>query len=219
MYSRAEDNACLPCHVECMNGCTAENDPTACFACRTFNDSGTCVRACPDAKYTDDDKQCMDCAAECSPQTCGGEADACTCTGPTNYDCVECMFLEVRTETSNRSTRQCLDEGERCPAGYYTMPTLAQCLQCHPQCDTSTTCIGPHPSQCAQCATHDNNGGCTLGVTSSFTRPVVVQNQPELLIPCRTYSRSEIAMCMAVIFCLERFDCDGLKSPCEYNMM
>ncbi|KAG7471886.1 hypothetical protein MATL_G00102810 [Megalops atlanticus] len=34
------------CHVECAGGCTGPQD-TDCFACSHFNDSGACVRQCP----------------------------------------------------------------------------------------------------------------------------------------------------------------------------
>uniref|UniRef100_A0A3P9BR59 receptor protein-tyrosine kinase n=1 Tax=Maylandia zebra TaxID=106582 RepID=A0A3P9BR59_9CICH len=34
------------CHVECAGGCTGPKD-TDCFACRNFNNSGSCVPQCP----------------------------------------------------------------------------------------------------------------------------------------------------------------------------
>uniref|UniRef100_A0A8C8IV18 receptor protein-tyrosine kinase n=1 Tax=Oncorhynchus tshawytscha TaxID=74940 RepID=A0A8C8IV18_ONCTS len=34
------------CHIECAGGCTASQDMD-CFACRHFNDSGSCVPQCP----------------------------------------------------------------------------------------------------------------------------------------------------------------------------
>ncbi|KAF7711579.1 receptor tyrosine-protein kinase erbB-3a [Silurus meridionalis] len=34
------------CHMECAGGCTGSQD-TDCFACRSFNDSGSCVPLCP----------------------------------------------------------------------------------------------------------------------------------------------------------------------------
>ncbi|KAI5628469.1 receptor tyrosine-protein kinase erbB-3 precursor [Silurus asotus] len=34
------------CHIECAGGCTGSQD-TDCFACRSFNDSGSCVPLCP----------------------------------------------------------------------------------------------------------------------------------------------------------------------------
>lgn len=36
------------CHIECAGGCTGPPD-TDCFACRNFNNSGSCVRQCPQA--------------------------------------------------------------------------------------------------------------------------------------------------------------------------
>ncbi|TVK90492.1 Receptor tyrosine-protein kinase erbB-3 [Bagarius yarrelli] len=34
------------CHIECAGGCTGSQD-TDCFACRNFNDTGSCVPQCP----------------------------------------------------------------------------------------------------------------------------------------------------------------------------
>ncbi|XP_052340907.1 LOW QUALITY PROTEIN: receptor tyrosine-protein kinase erbB-3-like [Oncorhynchus keta] len=38
------------CHIECAGGCTASQDMD-CFACRHFNDSGSCVPQCPQTLF------------------------------------------------------------------------------------------------------------------------------------------------------------------------
>lgn len=189
MMTRASDNACLSCDFECLDGCTEENNPEACLACRNFNNSGVCVPFCPDSTYHDNNQNCISCNAACQTSFCNG-GDSCSCAGPTADDCDECLHFELETLVNGIYRSTCLVENETCPNGYYTTVSEQLCRQCSTQCDTGATCSGPLPSQCVLCA------GVSTGTSCESTCPVgtwadpsdrilgVLGAQPALCTPC-----------------------------------
>lgn len=69
-----DDDQC--CHPECLGGCSAPDNDTACVACRHYYFLGTCVTQCPHNTYRFEGWRCVDrdfCAS--IPNADGGETE------------------------------------------------------------------------------------------------------------------------------------------------
>uniref|UniRef100_A0A3B4BWY3 Receptor protein-tyrosine kinase n=1 Tax=Pygocentrus nattereri TaxID=42514 RepID=A0A3B4BWY3_PYGNA len=102
------------CHIECAGGCTGPLD-TNCFACRNFNDSGSCVPQCPqgliynkvtfklepnpNAKY----QYGSVCVAQCPPNFV---VDGSSCVSSCPSD---------KTEADKKGVKRCEPCGGLCP--------------------------------------------------------------------------------------------------------
>ncbi|KAL7891576.1 hypothetical protein AOLI_G00010520 [Acnodon oligacanthus] len=102
------------CHIECAGGCTGPLD-TNCFACRNFNDSGSCVPQCPqgliynkvtfklepnpNAKY----QYGSVCVAQCPPNFV---VDGSSCVSSCPSD---------KTEVDKKGVKRCEPCGGLCP--------------------------------------------------------------------------------------------------------
>lgn len=102
------------CHIECAGGCTGSQD-TDCFACRNFNDTGSCVPQCPQGviynkmtfKLEPNPNEKYQygsvCVAQCPPNFV---VDGCSCVSNCPSD---------KTEVDKKGVKRCEPCGGLCP--------------------------------------------------------------------------------------------------------
>uniref|UniRef100_A0A8B9LV62 Receptor protein-tyrosine kinase n=1 Tax=Astyanax mexicanus TaxID=7994 RepID=A0A8B9LV62_ASTMX len=102
------------CHMECSGGCTGTLD-TNCFACRNFNDSGSCVPQCPQGLIYNK----VTFRLEPNPNAKYQYGSVCVAQCPTNFvvdgsSCVSsCPF--GKTEVDKKGVKRCEPCGGVCP--------------------------------------------------------------------------------------------------------
>ncbi|CAB1353776.1 unnamed protein product [Coregonus sp. 'balchen'] len=104
------------CHMECAGGCTGPLD-TDCFACRNFNNSGSCVPQCPQTliynKHTF--------KLEPNPSAKYQYGSICVAQCPTNFvvDGSSCVSScpPYKTEGEKKGVKRCEPCGGLCPKG------------------------------------------------------------------------------------------------------
>ncbi|XP_020339071.1 receptor tyrosine-protein kinase erbB-3-like [Oncorhynchus kisutch] len=102
------------CHMECAGGCTGPLD-TDCFACRNFNNSGSCVPQCPQTliynKHTF--------KLEPNPSAKYQYSSICVAQCPTNFvvDGSSCVSScpSYKTEMEKKGVKRCEPCGGLCP--------------------------------------------------------------------------------------------------------
>uniref|UniRef100_A0A673Z812 Receptor protein-tyrosine kinase n=1 Tax=Salmo trutta TaxID=8032 RepID=A0A673Z812_SALTR len=102
------------CHMECAGGCTGPLD-TDCFACRNFNNSGSCVPQCPQTliynKHTF--------KLEPNPSAKYQYGSICVAQCPTNFvvDGSSCVSScpPYKTEVEKKGVKRCEPCGGLCP--------------------------------------------------------------------------------------------------------
>ncbi|XP_013988257.1 receptor tyrosine-protein kinase erbB-3 isoform X4 [Salmo salar] len=102
------------CHMECAGGCTGPLD-TDCFACRNFNNSGSCVPQCPQTliynKHTF--------KLEPNPSAKYQYGSICVAQCPTNFvvDGSSCVSScpSYKTEVEKKGVKRCEPCGGLCP--------------------------------------------------------------------------------------------------------
>ncbi|XP_041944084.1 receptor tyrosine-protein kinase erbB-3a isoform X2 [Alosa sapidissima] len=102
------------CHMECAGGCTGPLD-THCFACRNFNNSGSCVSQCPQAFIYNKEKYKM----EPNPNAKYQYGSICVSQCPTNFlvDGSSCVSRcpSDRTEVEREGMKRCEPCEGLCP--------------------------------------------------------------------------------------------------------
>ncbi|KAL4451032.1 hypothetical protein ABPG74_021354 [Tetrahymena malaccensis] len=168
-------NSCIPCDPSCL---TCGSSSTQCLSCFSgqFLDSTTnkCIQStqsCPSGFYKDIiSNSCKSCLTPCS-----------TCTGPSIFECTQCLNGYYYNQNSIIKCIQCSQSCsichsqqdqvtqllsqvcDTCSNGYYKSdPSQIQCLQCSQQqysknnqcsnCDSScSACIDGLPTSCTSC--------------------------------------------------------------------
>ncbi|XP_072540741.1 receptor tyrosine-protein kinase erbB-3a [Salminus brasiliensis] len=102
------------CHIECAGGCTGQLD-TNCFACRNFNDSGSCVPQCPQGLIYNK----VTFKLEPNPNAKYQYGSVCVAQCPTNFvvdgsSCVSSCPLD-KTEVDKKGVKRCEPCGGLCP--------------------------------------------------------------------------------------------------------
>ncbi|XP_029006519.1 receptor tyrosine-protein kinase erbB-3a isoform X2 [Betta splendens] len=102
------------CHIECAGGCTGPLD-TDCFACRNFNNSGSCVSVCPQALIYNKHKFKM----EPNPNTKYQYGSICVAQCPPNFvvDGSSCVSNcpSDKMEVEKNGVKRCESCGGLCP--------------------------------------------------------------------------------------------------------
>uniref|UniRef100_A0A8C5EMT5 Receptor protein-tyrosine kinase n=1 Tax=Gouania willdenowi TaxID=441366 RepID=A0A8C5EMT5_GOUWI len=102
------------CHNECAGGCTGPLD-TDCFACRNFNDSGSCMPQCPQALIYNKQAYKM----EPNPNTKYQYGTICVAQCPTNFvvDGSSCVSNcpSGKTDVEKNGVKRCESCGGLCP--------------------------------------------------------------------------------------------------------
>ncbi|XP_031423059.1 receptor tyrosine-protein kinase erbB-3 isoform X2 [Clupea harengus] len=102
------------CHMECAGGCSGPLD-TDCFACRNFNNSGSCVSQCPQAFIYNKEKYKM----EANPNAKYQYGSICVSQCPTNFlvDGSSCVSRcpPDKTEVEKEGMKRCEPCEGLCP--------------------------------------------------------------------------------------------------------
>uniref|UniRef100_A0A8C2IRM4 receptor protein-tyrosine kinase n=1 Tax=Cyprinus carpio TaxID=7962 RepID=A0A8C2IRM4_CYPCA len=104
------------CHMECAGGCTGPLD-TNCFACRNFNNSGSCVPQCPQALIYNK----VTFKLEPNPNAKYQYGTICVSYCPTNFvvdgsSCVSSCPAD-KMEVDKKGVKRCEPCGGLCPKG------------------------------------------------------------------------------------------------------
>uniref|UniRef100_A0A671PW99 receptor protein-tyrosine kinase n=1 Tax=Sinocyclocheilus anshuiensis TaxID=1608454 RepID=A0A671PW99_9TELE len=104
------------CHIECAGGCTGPLD-TNCFACRNFNNSGSCVPQCPQALIYNK----VTFKLEPNPNAKYQYGTICVSHCPTNFvvdgsSCVSSCPAD-KMEVDKKGVKRCEPCGGLCPKG------------------------------------------------------------------------------------------------------
>eukprot|EP00053_Salpingoeca_punica_P020081 m.207356 g.207356 ORF g.207356 m.207356 type:complete len:1535 (-) comp17787_c2_seq3:312-4916(-) len=137
-FKDATTGACIDCHAECSSkGCTGAGN-ASCVSCAHFADGHVCLANCSEIGKLADaaTMTCKDCDAECK----GG------CTGPTAFDCVDCMH-EKRVTNPTSGQFECIGN---CSRASEFMTINGTCEACHVECVDG--CAGPTENDCKSCA-------------------------------------------------------------------
>ncbi|KAI4902994.1 hypothetical protein NFI96_012020 [Prochilodus magdalenae] len=102
------------CHIECAGGCTGPLD-TNCFACRNFNDSGSCVPQCPQGLIYNK----VTFKLEPNPNAKYQYGSVCVAQCPTNFvvdgsSCVSSCPTD-KMEADKKGVKRCEPCGGLCP--------------------------------------------------------------------------------------------------------
>ena len=167
-----EDRDCLPCHRECLDGCTG---PTA-FDCRECASvsrlqagGSECVSTCnadrpSKTMYQSGNGSCMQCSSLCSVRD--------GCTGPTAADCIACAINDVSLPrfggvcvlSCPNTTSSATPRPDRY---YYHDLTTGNCELCDVSCEDG--CSGPTAGDCTMRQDTTSRpfsaGAGTIGVT------------------------------------------------------
>eukprot|EP00043_Microstomoeca_roanoka_P015853 m.159144 g.159144 ORF g.159144 m.159144 type:complete len:1451 (-) comp16346_c0_seq3:51-4403(-) len=130
-------NVCRSCHTLCSTsepGCSGP-DPDDCHVCGgvLLTANGSCQASCPFGTYVDGSHPniptpiCTACHAACNG-----------CVGPLATDCLTCKVA--------RQQGICV---EACPPATF-LSSSGVCLACHPECGSTSSCVGPSAFDCRQ---------------------------------------------------------------------
>uniref|UniRef100_A0A914GRG9 Tubulin-specific chaperone D n=1 Tax=Globodera rostochiensis TaxID=31243 RepID=A0A914GRG9_GLORO len=167
------------CHPECL-GCSEPRSQSACFSCHHFtltlrNRAGfKCVEHCEEGFYADGDK-CKRCATDCETcsqaELCDKCHDAKLLIDVKHYGhldhgrCVETCPSGLVADYSLTIQAKCVLKKNSCSAGYFES-AQSVCLECDHSC---STCHGPGPLQCDECA--QDFGNRTMGYCRKCCSP------------------------------------------------
>uniref|UniRef100_A0A673LN01 Receptor protein-tyrosine kinase n=1 Tax=Sinocyclocheilus rhinocerous TaxID=307959 RepID=A0A673LN01_9TELE len=113
------------CHIECAGGCTGPLD-TNCFACRNFNNSGSCVPQCPQALIYNK----VTFKLEPNPNAKYQYGTICVSHCPTNFvvdgsSCVSSCPAD-KMEVDKKGVKRCEPCGGLCPKACVGTGTLSR---------------------------------------------------------------------------------------------
>ncbi|KAL4490865.1 hypothetical protein ABPG72_008601 [Tetrahymena utriculariae] len=170
-----QNNSCVPCDPSCLTCGTSSTQCLSCFSGQFLNQTtNKCIQSsesCPSSFYKDQiSNSCKSCQTPCS-----------TCTGPSVFECTQCVKGYYYNQNSiikciqcsqscqlchsqqDQITKQLSQVCDTCSNGYYKSdPSQIQCKQCSLQqystnnqcfnCDSScSACIDGLPTSCTSC--------------------------------------------------------------------
>jgi proprotein convertase subtilisin/kexin type 5 len=137
-FNNPTSGLCVDCDPLCSDqGCTGVGN-SLCKSCRHYADGHVCVANCTEVGKLADAtlKICLPCDEECA----GG------CTGPTAFDCNDCVH-DWRDVDPVNHVFECI---ANCSRTIEYLDANDTCQPCHPECVDG--CVGPENTECENCA-------------------------------------------------------------------